>query len=58
MMGLLSVSIGVGPIGMLTIGALADRIGPAAAVTVMSLLGIVTLVLSRRYWLGLFSRVA
>jgi len=58
MMGLLTVSIGVGPIGFLVLGALADWIGPDHAAMVMSLAGLATLFFTRRYWLPLFSRVA
>lgn len=56
MMGLLSVSIGLGPIGFLAIGTLADWIGPGHATITMALIGLATVVLSRRYWLSLFSR--
>src|SRR5581483_3641333 len=38
-MGIISVSIGAGPLGMLTIGALADRFGPARAMLTMALAG-------------------
>jgi len=58
MMGLLTVSIGVGPIGFLVLGTLADWIGPDKAAIVMSLAGLAALFFSRRYWLPLFSRVA
>ncbi len=57
MMGLLTVSIGVGPAGFLLFGTLADIIGPAQATIVMPLAGIATMFVTRRYWLPLFSKV-
>ena len=40
-MGLLSVCIGTGPIGILHLGLMAEWLGPARAVTVMGLEGLV-----------------
>jgi MFS family permease len=41
LMGLLTVCIGMGPLGILLIGFLADRFGPLLAVDVMALTGLV-----------------
>jgi MFS family permease len=41
LMGLLTVCIGMGPLGILLIGFLADRIGPLLAVDVMGVAGLV-----------------
>ena len=41
LMGLLTVCIGMGPLGILLIGALADRFGPLLAVDIMALTGLV-----------------
>ena len=41
LMGLLTVCIGMGPLGILLIGALADWLGPLHAVDVMALSGLV-----------------
>ena len=40
-MGLLTVCIGMGPLGILLIGALADRFGLLLAVDIMALTGLV-----------------
>ena len=40
LMGLLSVCIGCAPIGLLSLGLLADKVGAQTALTVMSLLGV------------------
>jgi MFS family permease len=39
-MGIVTMCIGTGPIGVLTIGALSQRLGPAAAILVMATIGI------------------
>jgi MFS family permease len=41
LMGLLTVCIGMGPLGILLIGALADRFGLLLAVDIMALTGLV-----------------
>jgi len=41
LMGLLTVCIGMGPLGILVIGFLADRLGPLPAVDIMALAGLV-----------------
>ena len=56
MMGLLSVSIGIGPAGFLILGSLADAIGAAHAAIVMATTGLVTIIATKRYWLDLYSR--
>ena len=43
LMGLLSVCIGCAPIGLLNLGLLADKIGAQTALTVMSSLGILAI---------------
>jgi hypothetical protein len=40
-MGLLTVCIGMGPVGILLIGALADMFGPLLAVDIMAVTGLV-----------------
>jgi MFS family permease len=49
-MGIITMCIGTGPLGVLAVGALSDRIGPARAILAMALLGLATLVLARRFW--------
>jgi MFS family permease len=49
-LGLVSVCIGTGPLGVLAIGALADHIGPAGAILVMAVSGLVALALAARQW--------
>ena len=41
LMGLLTVCIGMGPLGILLIGVLADRFGPLLAVDIMAATGLV-----------------
>jgi MFS family permease len=48
--GVLAVCIGVGPIGFLHIGLLADAIGARAATVVTGLEGLLVLGLTRRFW--------
>ncbi len=50
MYGVLSVCIGVAPLGFLHIGLLADIIGAPWAVTASALEGVVALALTRRWW--------
>lgn len=50
MLGVLSVCIGVGPIGFLHLGWLADAIGAQLATAVIGLEGLLVLLLTRRFW--------
>jgi MFS family permease len=50
MLGLLSVSIGTGPIGFLQVGLLADAVGAQLAIMIMGCEGLLALLLTRRYW--------
>jgi len=49
-MGIVSMCIGTGPIGVLAIGALADALGPARAILAMAAAGLVALALAARRW--------
>jgi MFS family permease len=49
-MGVLTVAIGAGPLGMLHLGWLADWVGAAAAVQIMALEGLVALALTALIW--------
>jgi MFS family permease len=49
-MGVLTVAIGAGPLGMLHLGWLADWLGAATAVQVMALEGLVALALTAAIW--------
>lgn len=49
-MGVLTVGIGAGPLGMLHLGWLADWVGAAAAVQIMALEGLVALALTAVIW--------
>jgi hypothetical protein len=46
-LGLVTTSIGLGPLGVLAIGALSDALGPPAALTVMGGLGAVLAIATR-----------
>jgi len=50
LMGLLTVCIGFGPLGILLIGALADHFGPLLAVEIMALTGLVAVAASGIAW--------
>jgi MFS family permease len=50
-LGLLSVCIGLGPIGFLVLGGLAELAGAPAATAMMGLAGLVALALTRRWWM-------
>ncbi len=52
-LGILSVCIGLGPIGFLHIGLLAEAIGPRGACAVSAAEGLLALALTRRWWRGL-----
>jgi MFS family permease len=49
-LGLLSVCIGLGPIGFLALGGLAEVIGAPAATAALGLSGLAAMVLTRRWW--------
>jgi MFS family permease len=49
-MGLVTVAIGAGPIGMLYVGVLADWLGASAAVVALALQGLLALALAAWYW--------
>ena len=49
-MGVLTVAIGAGPLGMLHLGWLADWVGAAAAVQIMALEGLIALALTALIW--------
>jgi MFS family permease len=49
-MGLLTVAIGGGPIGMLYVGVLADWLGAANAVAAIAIQGLILLALAAWYW--------
>ncbi len=51
LMGLTTVCMGTGPLGLLLIGALADRIGPMAAVQTVAVAGFVGLALVAADWI-------
>jgi MFS family permease len=48
--GVLSVCIGVGPLGFLGLGLVAEAIGAPVATALTGLLGLLALVLTRRWW--------
>jgi MFS family permease len=49
-MGLLTVAIGAGPIGMLYVGVLANWLGASAAVACLAFQGLIALALAAWYW--------
>lgn len=49
-LGLLSVCIGLGPLGFLLLGGLAEVVGASAATAGMGVAGLVALLLTRRWW--------
>ena len=56
-MGLLTLSIGFAPLGILLVGALSEWLGPARTLTVTSLTGLATLAAAIFVWPG-FRRAA
>jgi len=50
MYGVLSVCIGIGPLGFLYLGLLADAIGAPAATALTGVLGLLALAATRRWW--------
>ncbi len=49
-MGVLSVCIGIGPVGFLLLGGMAERIGAQAATVTMGVEGMLALALTYRWW--------
>jgi len=49
-MGLMTMCIGVGPIGFLLLGGLAELFGAPVTAAIMSLTGLLTLALTWRWW--------
>jgi MFS family permease len=49
-LGLLSVSIGMGPIGFLQVGLLADALGAQSAIIITGCEGLIALLLTHRLW--------
>ncbi len=49
-LGLLSVCIGLGPIGFLALGVLAEAVGAPVATASLGVAGLVALVFTRRWW--------
>jgi predicted MFS family arabinose efflux permease len=52
LLGVLSVAIGMGPLGFLYLGFLADVLTPRYGTIVLAVQGIIALALTRRYWWG------
>jgi hypothetical protein len=50
MLGLLSVSIGAGPIGFLQLGLMAEALGAQTAVIVLAVEGLIALALTYPLW--------
>jgi predicted MFS family arabinose efflux permease len=50
LLGVLSVCIGMAPLGLLYLGVLADAFSPRTATVALSVQGILALLLTRRYW--------
>jgi MFS family permease len=49
-MGIVTMCIGMGPVGVLAVGMLSDRIGPSHAILAMALAGLAMLLLARGAW--------
>lgn len=52
LLGLVSVCIGTGPIGFLYLGFLAEMFTPRTATVALAAQGVLVILLTRRYWLG------
>lgn len=52
LLGLLSVCIGIGPVGFLYLGSLAELLGAQTATQALAAQGLVALALARRWWLA------
>ena len=50
LLGVLSVCIGIGPLGFLYLGALAELFTPRIATVALGAQGLLVLMLARRYW--------
>jgi MFS family permease len=50
LMGLLTVCIGMGPLGILLVGVLADRYGPLVAIDILEGMGLVSVAASGWWW--------
>jgi hypothetical protein len=50
MLGVLSVCIGIGPVGFVALGSLADAIEAPWATATSGLTGLLVLLLTRRFW--------
>jgi hypothetical protein len=53
LLGVLSVCVGMGPIGFVYLGFLADVLTPRVATVALAAHGVGALMLSRRYWMML-----
>jgi hypothetical protein len=54
LLGVVSVCIGTGVIGFLYLGLLTDWFSPRTATVAVAAQGLVAMVLTRRYWLGVW----
>jgi MFS family permease len=54
LLGVLAVCIGTGPLGFVYLGFLADALSPRAATAALAAQGMLILLLTRRYWGGLW----
>lgn len=52
LLGLVSVCIGTGPIGFLYLGLLAEMFTPRTATVALAAQGVLVILLTRRYWVG------
>jgi hypothetical protein len=50
LLGLLSVCIGVGPVGFFYLGFLAELLGAQSATIALAVQGLLALLLTRRWW--------
>jgi MFS family permease len=54
LLGVVSVCIGTGPIGFLYLGLLTDWFSPNTATVALAAQGLVAMLLTRRYWMGVW----
>ncbi|MET0167052.1 MAG: MFS transporter [Vicinamibacterales bacterium] len=54
LLGVVSVCIGTGPIGFLYLGLLTNWLSPNAATVALAAQGLVAMLLTRRYWIGVW----
>jgi hypothetical protein len=52
LLGVVSVCIGTAPIGFLYLGFLAEMFTPRTATAALALQGVLAMLLTRRYWVG------